>query len=209
MPTLSGTLALSRCPQCSIARPHLSQQWQIDTNNSTSNRPRRWVVYLCSTCGGLVSAWALSQGQEIQDHFPKAATVSVELPERPRTFLAQAQESLHAPAGAVMLAASAVDAMLKQRGLSDGSLYSRIEKAAEQHLITSEMAQWAHAVRLDANDQRHADDSAPLPTETDAQRSIDFATALGVPAHVPWPHSDKGRGMAQGPGLCRSVNSLR
>lgn len=136
-----------------------------------------------------MSAWAPGPGQEIQDHFPKAATVSLELPERPRAFLAQAQESLHAPAGAVMLAASAVDAMLKQRGLSEGSLYSRIEKAAEQHLITSEMTKWAHAVRLDANDQRHADESASLPTEADAQRSIDFASALGeilfvLPARV-------------------------
>lgn len=189
MPTLSGTLALLRCPQCSIARPHLSLQWQIDTNNSAGNRPRRWAVYVCSTCGGLVSAWAQGLGQELQEHFPKAATVSVELPERPRTYLSQAQESLHAPAGAVMLAASAVDAMLKQRGLNEGSLYSRIEKAAEQHFITSEMTKWAHAVRLDANDQRHADDGAALPSEADAQRSIDFASALAeilfvLPARV-------------------------
>jgi hypothetical protein len=117
------------------------------------------------------------------------STVSLELPERPRTFLSQAKESLHAPAGAVMLAASAVDAMLKQRGLTEGSLYSRIEKAAAEHLITEEMAQWAHAVRLDANDQRHADEAATLPTESDAQRSIDFAVALGdilfvLPARV-------------------------
>ena len=88
-----------------------------------------------------------------------------------------------------MLAASAVDAMLKQRGLTEGSLYSRIEKAAEQHLITGEMTKWAHAVRLDANDQRHADEAAQLPTEADAQRSIDFAAALAeilfvLPARV-------------------------
>lgn len=78
-----------------------------------------------------------------------------------------------------MLAASAVDSMLKQRGLTEGSLYARIEKAVEQHLITAEMAKWAHAVRLDANYQRHADESAELPNEADAQRSIDFAAALG------------------------------
>lgn len=159
------------------------------TNNSAGNRQRFWAVYLCSTCGGLVTAWAQSQGYEMQDHFPKSPTVAAEVPERPRTFLAQAQESLHAPSGAVMLAASAVDAMLKQRGLTEGSLYSRIEKAAEQHLITGEMTKWAHAVRLDANDQRHADEAAQLPTEADAQRSIDFAVALAeilfvLPARV-------------------------
>ena len=178
MPTLTGTLALSRCPHCAVARPHLSLQWHTGTNNSAGNRSRHWAIYLCTTCGGLVSAWAASSGQEAQDHFPKAASVAAEIPERPRTFLAQAQESLHAPAGAVMLAASAVDSMLKHRGLSEGNLYTRIEKAAEQHLITIEMTKWAHAVRLDANDQRHADEAASLPNEADAQRSIDFAVAL-------------------------------
>ena len=88
-----------------------------------------------------------------------------------------------------MLAASAVDAMLKLRGLTEGSLYARIEKAAEQHLITPEVSQWAHAVRLEANGQRHADENAPLPTDADAKRSIDFAIALGdilfvLPARV-------------------------
>jgi hypothetical protein len=39
-----------------------------------------------------------------------------------------------------MLSASAVDAMLKVKGYKSGSLYSRIDKAAEDHMITSEMA---------------------------------------------------------------------
>jgi hypothetical protein len=77
-----------------------------------------------------------------------------------------------------MLAASSIDAMLKQKGLVDGSLYGRIEKAASDHLITQDMAQWAHAVRLDANDQRHADADEWISSATDAKRCIDFATAL-------------------------------
>ena len=77
-----------------------------------------------------------------------------------------------------MLAASAVDASLKLKGYANGSLYARIEKAVEDHLITKDMAQWAHAVRLDANDQRHADQAATLPTPDDARRVIDFAAAL-------------------------------
>jgi hypothetical protein len=88
-----------------------------------------------------------------------------------------------------MLAASAVDAMLKAKGLKDGSLYSRIDKAAADHLITVEMARWAHEVRLDANDQRHADEEVPLPQQADAKRTVDFALALAqlmfvLPARV-------------------------
>lgn len=123
-------------------------------------------------------AWANQHGAEVSEHFPTAHQVDIDVPERPRSYLQQAHESLHAPAGAVMLAASAVDSMLKLKGFTDGSLYSRIEKAASEHVITQDMAIWAHEIRLDANDQRHADDIAALPSEADAKRVIDFANAL-------------------------------
>jgi hypothetical protein len=105
------------------------------------------------------------------------------------TYLQQALESIHAPAGAVMLAASAIDAMLKTKGYQEGSLFTRINQAAEAHLITREMAEWAHEIRLDANDQRHADVNQPLPDETQAKKCVDFALALAeflfvLPARV-------------------------
>jgi hypothetical protein len=88
-----------------------------------------------------------------------------------------------------MLAASAIDAMLKAKGLKNGTLYTRIDEASKTHLITADMSAWAHEVRLDANDQRHADETAPLPDSHDAERSIEFAQALGevlfvLPARV-------------------------
>jgi hypothetical protein len=88
-----------------------------------------------------------------------------------------------------MLCASAVDAMLKEKGLKDGTLYHRINRAASDHLITQDIAKWAHQVRLDANEPRHADEVAPLPTLRDAQRTLGFALALAdilyvIPARV-------------------------
>jgi hypothetical protein len=79
--------------------------------------------------------------------------------------------------------------MLKEKGLKKGALYHRIEEAAKNGLITSEMAAWAHEVRLDANDERHADESAGLPTDEDAKKCIEFTRALGdlmfvLPARV-------------------------
>ncbi|UQW75707.1 DUF4145 domain-containing protein [Pseudomonas avellanae] len=126
---------------------------------------------------------------DITDIWPSPQVVHESVPERARTFLEQAIASIHAPAGAVLLAGSAIDAMLKEKGLKKGSLYSRIETAATEHLITAEMAEWAHEVRLEANDQRHADEDAPLPNEAEASKSIEFATALAqflfvLPARV-------------------------
>ena len=88
-----------------------------------------------------------------------------------------------------MLSASAVDSMLKNKEYKKGSLYERIDKAAEDNLITNEMAECAHDIRLDANDQRHADENAMNAKVEDAERSVDFALALAeflfvLPARV-------------------------
>lgn len=48
------------------------------------------------------------------------------VPERAREYFRQAQNSLHAPAGAVILAASAVDAMLKSKSYKDKTLHARV-----------------------------------------------------------------------------------
>jgi hypothetical protein len=115
------------------------------------------------------------------------------IPSRALEYLNQAIESIHSPAASVVVAASAVDALLKAKGYNNGNLYSRINQAVNDHVITKEMGEWAHEVRLDANDQRHVDDSAPLPTGPDAQRVIDFAKALAQFLFVLPAMVDKGR----------------
>jgi hypothetical protein len=178
MPTLSQNLVISRCPHCSVANPNLFKQHALETHDHKGGNKRMWYIYTCGKCGGVVSASAANHNQEVREYYPSSKAIKEDIPDRPRSFLQQALESLHAPAGAVMLAASAVDSMLKLKNYTEGSLYARIEKAAEDHAITQDMATWAHEVRLDANDQRHADEAANLPTQDDAKRVIDFAAAL-------------------------------
>lgn len=184
MATLSHNLALLKCPHCSIANPNLFLLNNFNTNNHNQTNPRFWGIYSCKSCGGIVSAAAKSLNSEISEYYPKNTEIDATLPDKPKSLLQQAQDTLHAPAGSVMLSGSAVDAMLKLKGYTEGSLYSRIEKACKDHLITEEMAQWAHDIRLDANDQRHADETALLPTEADAKRVLDFAKALAEFAFI-------------------------
>lgn len=134
---------------------------------------------------------------EVSEVYPAPVQVDEALPPTAKEYLTQAINSLHAPAGSVMLCASAVDAMLKAKTYTTGSLYNRINKAATDHLITDGMKEWAHEVRLDANDQRHADEAATLPTTADAQRSIEFAQALGQFLFVLPAQVAKGRAAAQ------------
>jgi len=116
---------------------------------------------------------------EIEEIFPKPQAAHEDIPERARRYLQQAYETLHAPDAAAMLAGSAVDAMLKELGLKAGSLYSRIDEAVSQNLITANMAEWAHEVRLGSNRPRHADLEEPHVTREEAQTAVEFAEALG------------------------------
>jgi hypothetical protein len=175
---LMGQLDLKRCPHCGVDSPMLTMSGNAQTKNFDGSVARVWGFYACKRCGGMVTASSVQMNQDVIDIFPQSQSVDESVPEKPKEYLTQAINSRSAPAGAVMLTASAVDAMLKSKGYSDGSLYRRIEKAVEDHVITPELARWAHEVRLDANDQRHADEQAQLPSAHDADRVIDFALAL-------------------------------
>ncbi len=178
MPTLNKNFELEKCPHCRIDNPNLSEINRFKTSNHKNQNERSWVVYSCSRCGGVVVASSNSFGAEAREYFPSNPSVDDSLPSKAKSFLKQAHDTVHAPAGCIMLCASSIDAMLKEKGYSDGSLNSRINQATNDHLITEEMKAWAHEVRLDANDQRHADEDAGLPTINDAKRTIEFANAL-------------------------------
>ncbi|WP_225248311.1 DUF4145 domain-containing protein [Mesorhizobium sp. J8] len=111
--------------------------------------------------------------------FPAAKIAHEDIPDPARKFLQQAYETLHAPDAAAVMAGSAVDAMLKAHKLVDGSLYSRIDDALKQNLLTDGMAKWAHSVRLGSNRPRHADEKRPHVSADEARQSVEFAEALG------------------------------
>lgn len=188
-------LALERCPQCNVAKPTLGREWgPFESRDYTNALQHVWSVYRCSSCGRMVLVSSPDNvGAEISNIWPETQTVAEAVPARASEFLTQAIASLCAPAGAVMLTASAVDAMLKDKGYKDGSLYSRIQEAAAAHLITAEIAMWADEIRLDANDQRHADETAQLPSQADAQKSIEFAKALAQFLYVLPAYVERGR----------------
>lgn len=175
-------LEIERCPHCNVDKPMMisSAGFQTDPHTGGANMARRiWRAYHCKRCGGAVlTASVDGRGAGITEMYPATSRVAEEIPDRARAFLLQCQATIHAPAASVVVAASAVDAMLKAKGLGRGSLYTRIKAAVAKQLITPEMAAWAHEVRLDANDQRHADPNVALPSEADAKRSLDFALAL-------------------------------
>jgi hypothetical protein len=176
---LEEHLRLERCPFCNVDRPNLNKVWETNPKNSEGDSRGLWRFYQCARCGSIVTAWAKESDRYTDGIIPSPSGVSKDIPNKANSYLLQAVQSLHAPAGAIMLAASSIDAMLKEKGYKEGNLYPRIEQAAKDHLITDGMAKWAHQVRLDSNSQRHADHEASLPTEDEAKKAIKFAQAFG------------------------------
>ena len=186
---------LERCPQCGIYKPTLEfLSADVDLRGGKSAGPG-WAVYRCSGCYDIVAFKArLSRPASNQSwvsylHVNDFRSVAMlpagnekaaeALPKKAATYLQQAIDAIHAPDGSVMLAGSAVDAMLKDKGYKDGSVYGRIQNAVEDHLLTKEMGEWAHAVRLQANQPRHADEEDPHATIEEARQAMEFAKALG------------------------------
>lgn len=182
---LTRQLSLPRCPHCRVALPTLPQMHQFQVNAGNANQHNlTWFVYTCSSCGGLVAGGCLTGSLGLGHAgicswlVPEIDILDSTITGKLRGLLEQARDTLYAPAGSIMLSASAVDEVLKLNDYKEGSLYKRIDEAAEKGTITKEMARWAHQVRLEANDQRHADENASLPAEADAKRAYEFTKTL-------------------------------
>jgi Domain of unknown function (DUF4145) len=148
------------------------------TTVDSSGKRQTWGIYACSTCGKVVVAQGDDVNEDVIEIYPTPKSVPTEIPDEPRRFLIDAITCLHAPSAAILCATSSIDAMLKEKGYQAGSLNDRIKEALASKLLTEEMGEWAHHIRLEANDQRHADPKASPPTREQAEKAVEFAEAL-------------------------------
>ena len=161
---------------------------------------RVWACYCCFSCGSVVSARGYSgvaapEG-EVDKIYPDIWSPSQKIYPTASRYLDQARKTLNSPDASVLMSSSSIDAMLKDKGLRDGSLHSRIEKAVEAGILTSEIAKWAHLVRLQSNNTRHADEETPHMTTDDAEKCFDFAKAIAeilyvLPDRIPKSGADE------------------
>jgi hypothetical protein len=179
-------LGVKRCPHCLVAAPLLYQVWAspqnaIGTPRADGGKSTPWAAYLCSSCGGGVFAQAYGHSSNLEAEYiyPKQKAANAEIPDVPRRYLQQAFDTLSSPDASAVMAGAAVDAMLKAMGYNEGSLYTRIDKALQDNLLTKGMAEWAHSVRLESNRPRHADTQEPHVSLEEAKQSVEFAEALG------------------------------
>lgn len=204
MTEMNEQLLLNRCPHCSIANPLLRSVWSTKDGEGSPRSDgqdwKAWRAYACSSCGGIVTAvgYGSYQGRDVDRTYPSPKTAHEDIPEVARNFLQQAFNVLHAPDAAAMVAGSAVDAMLKEKGYTKDSLYTRIDQALKDGVLTQGMADWAHSVRLGSNRPRHADAEKPHVSHEEAKISVEFAEALGNFLFVLTARVERGIADAQG-----------
>jgi hypothetical protein len=181
---LDDHLNLERCPHCSIYKPNLLKKTEdLQTNSAKEKSLKIWRVYSCSNCGGAVLAGfvhnAINYCRYVHEIYPCGYDeLDNSIPSRVRKYLQQAIDSTSSPDGSIMLCASSVDAILKEKNLTEGSLYKRIDEAYQQGILTIDMKTWAHQVRLEANDQRHSDNDSTHATIAQAKQAIEFTKTL-------------------------------
>lgn len=208
---MGETLTLPHCPHCQLRKPTLELQHQFTTTAPTlsGDVSKLWGCFVCTSCKDAVLAvtpYRPRQGENLNlkvtprratKIYPSLANEEWPLPDKVSTLLQEASETTHAPNACIMVCASAVDAMLKENDYRDGSLFERIGQAESNGLITRSMAEWAHEVRLDANDRRHVDESAAAPTLDLAKQTLEFARALAMYLFVLPDRVSRGRGAAE------------
>ena len=183
---------MERCPHCGTANPSLPVIHILGEDPRTGRRDllgrNRWHIAECASCLAPVCFIACVRPEEASEDvhriIPAGFVVDESVPLQASRYIGQAYETLSSPDASIVMLSSAVDAMLKDQGLKDGSLHDRIKKAVEQGIVTEKMSDWMHHVRLGANNSRHADGNAPPPNVIEARRSFECAKALAEILYV-------------------------
>jgi len=68
---LGTNLELERCPHCSVYNPNLNMVGgEIGSQNFDGKDKRVWKIYVCSKCGGVVSAYSTSSSTNVIEYYP-------------------------------------------------------------------------------------------------------------------------------------------
>lgn len=130
------------------------------------------AALLCTACRSPVAGLVDGEEQNILRLWPDFVT-GKDFPDVPNHIAEAADEayrchSIKAYRAALMLARSVIEATAKEKGITDGKLYEKIDEMYNRRLIREDVKEAAHEVRHFGNDVAHGDFVAPV-REGDAQ----------------------------------------
>lgn len=147
-----------------------------------SDDPRASLVYNTLGYPHTVLACNVFDTQPSAIQWIPANSIGKEYEDVPKDIASAASEayscfSINANRAAVLLARTALEATAKDKGITDGSLNKKIDKMAEKGIITDQLAQEAHEIRLLGNDMAHGDLGTPVE-EDDASDILGFLDSV-------------------------------
>lgn len=118
-------------------------------------------AHKCDHCKKLLIRYGCMDGQEAEQWLPRAGTQKefLDVPTEIATLAMEAHNSLSANAGrgAVILARAVIEATAKDKRITNGNLYAKIDQLHTSGLIREHIKEAAHEVRLGGNDVAHGD----------------------------------------------------
>lgn len=183
-------MATINCPYCNV-RSHMTPLHGFSTSRDSSIFS---AVFRCDHCYRLCVATSPYHGrhshssdaikayvdsEEVEKTWEPKTVLGKEFPDIPSHISAPASEafmcfSIGAYRAAVLLARAVIEASAKEKGVTTGSLYEKIDKLAEQMHVRSMLADAAHEVRLAGNDMAHGDFATAEIPEEDAEELLGF-----------------------------------
>ncbi|MEV0929849.1 DUF4145 domain-containing protein [Streptomyces phaeochromogenes] len=127
-------------------------------------------AHRCDHCGNILIRYGILEDETSEKWLPRAGAHK-SFPDVPNEIASLAEEahdclSVNARRGAIVLARAVIEASAKDKGFSQGNLYTKIDNLHGAGLLREHIREAAHEVRLGGNDVAHGDIlSGPLTQE--------------------------------------------
>jgi hypothetical protein len=178
------------CPFCGV-KGNFARAFREKKQKPNSDKCLYFDVYQCQNCVGYVHVlWSASEyssfGRGLYDFrvLPRPLNAKPEpsenWPSGMHRFWVQAQDSLtheNWDAASVM-ARSALQFVVREKGAKGKDLKAQIEDLVAKGVLHKLMADWAHEVRLLANESAHPE--APVPTDVTPEDARDIVHFLDL-----------------------------
>src|SRR6516162_257460 len=176
------------CPFCE-EEGNFGLAYHAEKKKASSTKKLNFDLYQCRNCMAYVHVfWSAAEhsiGHSIYDFmvlpWPIGKAKPLDnWPDDVQRFWSQAHESLgikNWDAAAVM-ARSAVQATMRDKGAVGKDLYGEIEDLAAKGSLPPLMKEWSHEVRVLGNESAHPKPGTPPPTQEDARDIVQFLDSL-------------------------------
>ncbi len=176
-------VSLKILDQLSIKCPHCDENgtftWVIGTVVPRTDGDIEYSFWICPNlkCRGVVHI-INNQGGQILDHYPKRVPkLDRSVPEQVQLDMVEAYKSYDAGAwrGSASMTRRALQNSLMEKGATKEKLREQIDELFDKDIITKDIRNWAHEIRLTGNIGAHPDkDGLKDVTQAEAKQLLDF-----------------------------------